>query len=301
MERDVFKGVKTTAYYPYNDRSWTLGRLQDYGGNITWIPWNPVTGNTEKRDLSLCNITADSDAYEYDGKAKTPKVTVKDGDLLLEAGQDYTVTYMDNINAGTAKIKVQGIGEYGGNYESEFAIAKIKNNITAANITKKTSTKTQSAVVGAKVKGNAKLTYRSDNKSVKVNSSGSITIAAKFTGTARITIKSAATINYLAASKVITVKVNPAGTSISKVTKPSTTKATLTWKKNPYVSGYEIQYSTDRKFRSGVKIKKIAKATSTKVTISGLKKKKAYYFRIRTYKNIGKVKYVSSWSSSKKK
>ena len=87
----------------------------------------PVTGNTEKRDLSLCNITADSDAYEYDGKAKTPKVTVKDGDLLLEAGQDYTVTYMDNINAGTAKIKVQGIGEYGGNYESEFVISKIKN------------------------------------------------------------------------------------------------------------------------------------------------------------------------------
>lgn len=301
IERDVFKGVKTTAYYPYNDRSWTLDRLQDYGGNITWIPWNPVTGNTEKRDLSLCNITADSDAYEYDGKAKTPKVTVKDGDLLLEAGQDYTVTYMDNINAGTAKIKVQGIGEYGGNYESEFVISKIKNNIIASNITKKTSTKTQSAVVGAKVKGNAKLTYSSDNKSVKVSSGGRITIAAKFTGTARITIKSAATINYLAASKVITVKVNPAGTSISKVTKPSATKATLTWKKNPYVSGYEIQYSTDRKFRSGVKIKKIAKATSTKVTISGLKKKKAYYFRIRTYKNIGKVKYVSSWSSSKKK
>ena len=43
----------------------------------------------------------------YDGKEKTPKVTI-DG---MTEGKDYTVSYSNNVNAGEAKVVITGIGE----------------------------------------------------------------------------------------------------------------------------------------------------------------------------------------------
>ncbi len=39
IERDAFKKVTATAYYPAGDDSWTDDVKQGYGGNITWIPY----------------------------------------------------------------------------------------------------------------------------------------------------------------------------------------------------------------------------------------------------------------------
>ena len=50
-------------------------------------------------------------------------VKAKDGTLLTE-GINYTVTYENNIKAGTAKILVSGIGDYGGTKKASFVIAK---------------------------------------------------------------------------------------------------------------------------------------------------------------------------------
>ena len=70
--------------------------------------------------------------------------------------------------------------------------------------------------------------------------------------------------------------------------------------------GYEIQYSTNRKFKSAEK-KTVSK---TKIVITKLKKNKTYYVRIRPYKNVKmyctsrdksvKIKYYGTWSKSKK-
>ena len=64
--------------------------------------------------------------------------------------------------------------------------------------------------------------------------------------------------------------------------------------------GYQIQYSTDSKFKSGNKTVTVNKNSTTKKTISKLKAKKKYYVRIRTYKTVGKQKYYSDWSKSVK-
>ena len=69
----------------------------------------------------------------------------------------------------------------------------------------------------------------------------------------------------------------------------------LTWKKTDYIKGYQIQISTDSKFKKNVKSVKITKATTTKTTISNLKLGKKYYVRIRTYKG----KERSDWSKVK--
>ncbi|SEF47344.1 Lipase (class 3) [Eubacterium ruminantium] len=48
--------------------------------------------------------------------------------ITLEKGKDYTVTYSDNLNVGTAKITVKGIGNYAGEKVLYF---KIVTNLTA--------------------------------------------------------------------------------------------------------------------------------------------------------------------------
>ena len=74
----------------------------------------------------------------------------------------------------------------------------------------------------------------------------------------------------------------------------------LSWKKSSDASGYEIQYSLNRKFKNLKKIT-IKKASKTKYTIKGLKKKKNYYVRIRAYKKIGSAKMYSNWKKALKK
>ena len=89
----------------------------------------------------------------------------------------------------------------------------------------------------------------------------------------------------------------------SKVSKAKAAKKsiTVTWKKQKKnVSGYQIQYSTSKKFDKAVKTKTVKGTKKTSLTISKLKAKKTYYVRIRTYKTIKGKKYCSAWSKAKK-
>lgn len=79
------------------------------------------------KELSKCTITISKTAYTYDGTAKEPAVTVKDGATVLKAGTDYTVAYQDNKNAGTAKAVLTGKGNYKGTVTKTFTITVKKN------------------------------------------------------------------------------------------------------------------------------------------------------------------------------
>lgn len=74
---------------------------------------------------------------------------------------------------------------------------------------------------------------------------------------------------------------------------------TVKWKKKSKIMGYQIQYSTDSKFKKNKKSIKIKKAKTTSKKISNLKESKKYYFRIRTYKIVNKKTYYSNWSKKK--
>ena len=73
----------------------------------------------------------------------------------------------------------------------------------------------------------------------------------------------------------------------------------ITYTKNLAGTGYQIQYSRKSKM-SAAKTKWIKKNTTMTTTISGLKNKKTYYVRVRTYKQIGSTKIYGSWSNIKK-
>ena len=76
-------------------------------------------------------------------------------------------------------------------------------------------------------------------------------------------------------------------------------KFTVKWKKNKSSNGYQIQYSTDKKFKKNIKTVTVKGASKTGKTISGLKKGKKYYVRMRSYKTVNKKKNYSAWSKSK--
>ena len=70
-------------------------------------------------------VTLETEVYDYDGKEKSPLVTVKKGEEKLRLGTDFTVDYENNINPGTAKAIVAGRGEYTGTVEKTFTIKGI--------------------------------------------------------------------------------------------------------------------------------------------------------------------------------
>lgn len=74
---------------------------------------------------------------------------------------------------------------------------------------------------------------------------------------------------------------------------------TVKWKKKSKIMGYQIQYSTNSKFKKNKKSIKIKKAKTTSKKISNLKESKKYYFRIRTYKSSNKKTRYSKWSKVK--
>lgn len=101
-------------------------------------------------------------------------------------------------------------------------------------------------------------------------------------------------------SKTLYFKILPKKTSIKKVTKAK--KAfTVKWKKQTkQVSGYQVQYSTSKKFTAKTtKVKTIKSYKTTSKKVTKLKKKKTYYTRVRTYKTVKGTKYYSGWSKAK--
>ena len=95
-----------------------------------------------------------------------------------------------------------------------------------------------------------------------------------------------------------TFTINPKATSLTKLT-PQSKGFTAAWKKQTaQVTGYQLQYSTNKAF-SGKTTKTITKYTTASATYKKLKAKKKYYVRIRTYKKVSNTNYYSAWSAVK--
>ena len=115
--------------------------------------------------------------------------------------------------------------------------------------------------------------------------------------TVKVTLKG----NY-SGSKSMTYSINPKGTGVSKV-KAAKKGFKVTWKKQAtQTTGYQVQYSTNSKFKKA-KTVTISKNKTTSKSVSKLSAKKKYYVRVRTYKTVkvnGKnVKLYSGWSKAK--
>ncbi len=71
-----------------------------------------------------CTFSFDPESGIYDGTAQEPAVIVTNGSMTLTPGEDYTVSYDNNVNAGTATVTVTAAGNYEGQVTLEYQIAR---------------------------------------------------------------------------------------------------------------------------------------------------------------------------------
>ena len=195
-------------------------------------------------DVANCEITLDQTEYVYDGQAKEPEVTVKNGDEVV-AADEYTVEYKNNTDAGTATVAVTGKGILTGNKEVTFTIAPAEQEVTVP-VSSFTKTEGDAAfALNASGREGAVLTYSSsDAKIVSVDAEGNVTPLKA--GTATITVKASAK-NYKDATASVNVTVIKKVLNVKKtsVTKTEGNKAfSLGVKKNVKAT---VTYKTSNK------------------------------------------------------
>lgn len=231
---------------------------------------------------------------------KTAKFTYSTSNANI-AAVDANTGKVTIKGAGTSYITIKASGDntyYATSKKIKVTVKKANQTITASNITKTYSNGATFNVNAKLTKGNGKLSYAtSDKKVVTIDSKGKVKIVGN--GKVTITITSAATTNYNKAVKKVTITVKPATAKVSSVKSNAKKKITVSWKKDTKVTGYNIQYSTNKNFKSGNKSVTVKGSGTTSKTISGLTSGKTYYVRVRSYKTYGGTNYYGNYSGYK--
>lgn len=223
----------------------------------------------------------------YTGKELTPAIVIPG----LKAGEDYYMYYEDNQYPGVATVTIYGTGYYKGTATIHFKIIKktekfvsnVKLNRTSYTYTGKSIRPSVTVTVnGKKIGASAYKLYYKNNKN-----SGIGTVQVRGIG------------KYSRINKTLTFKILPPKTLLTGL-KKANRSFTASWKKNIQATGYQIQYAADSRFIKERKTVTVGKQSAIRYKISGLKNKKTYYVRIRSYKRVGKKVLYSSWSTVKK-
>lgn len=247
----------------------------------------------KKANISNANVKLSKTSYTYDGKAKTPSVTVTLDGKTLVRNTDYTVSYANHTKVGTATVTVTGKGNYIGCKTASFTITKASAQSTAPSITCKKTV--YQVAYGAKpfkinASSKSKLAFTSSKPKIAAVNKNSGKVTIKGTGIATITIKAGK------ATKKVTIKVSPKKQTVKSAKTAKGKKLTVQYAKDTKASGYQVQISTDKKFKKNVKTKKLSK---TSYTFTKLKTGKKYYVRVRSYKKSGKETLYGTWSKVK--
>ena len=199
--------------------------------SITITKYDP--DNLPVIDLSKCTVTLSESQFTYNGSERkatvnathrwtketlgsNSSVTNETMNDRLKIGTDFTASYSNNINAGTANVTITGIGRYEGTIRRTFRIIKappyfkFENNIvTKTNIddpfTNKLTIRTDGTV-----------SYKSGNTAVATVDSASGEVTIKGIGTTTITVTATYGKNYLAGSAQYTLRVIEGRTDISQ-------------------------------------------------------------------------------------
>ncbi|MFP3154596.1 N-acetylmuramoyl-L-alanine amidase [Lachnospiraceae bacterium ZAX-1] len=271
-------------------------------GNITlYAKWNALINISDVTILSV-------DDQPYTGQEIKPPVVMTCNGVELKENIDYSLSYSNHINPGTATITITGIGIYVGTGQATFKIIvkidAVKGLKQASNTenTIKLSWKRASAASGYKI-------YRYDTKKgtydkiATTKQGDAVTYTNKKLNpgtTYQYKVRAYQTINgknYDASEDSPVVKMTTKPKKIAKVKQEtnSTSSIKLSWKKVGGASGYEI-------YRYQTKTKKYTKIASTKknsaVTYTNKKLSSAtiYKYKVRAYKILGTKTNYGSFS-----
>ena len=272
-------------------------------------------GNTTEASKSASGGSTDpSDPSNPEQRCKHTGTEVRNQKAATCTTAGYTGdTYCKICNKKLSTGKSIAAKGHSTTTKTQKATASKDGKITTTCTRCGTTTKTVKIAKVSKIKlSKTKYTYNgkkqtpsvtvkdSKGKELKVNTDYKVKLPSgrKNVGTyeVKITFKG----SKYSGSKTLSYTINPKSTKLSKVSAKKKGFEAKWEKQSTQTKGYQIQYSTDSKFKSGNKTVTVNKNSTTKKTISKLKAKKKYYVRIRTYKTVGKQKYYSDWSKSVK-
>lgn len=272
-------------------------------------------GNTTEASKSASGGSTDpSDPSNPEQRCKHTGTEVRNQKAATCTTAGYTGdTYCKICNKKLSTGKSIAAKGHSTTTKTQKATASKDGKITTTCTRCGTTTKTVKIAKVSKIKlSKTKYTYNgkkqtpsvtvkdSKGKELKVNTDYKVKLPSgrKNVGTyeVKITFKG----SKYSGSKTLSYTINPKSTKLSKVSAKKKGFEAKWKKQSTQTKGYQIQYSTDSKFKSGNKTVTVNKNSTTKKTISKLKAKKKYYVRIRTYKTVGKQKYYSDWSKGVK-
>lgn len=254
----------------------------------------------EAKSIAGCDTTEVEDRT-YTGDAYTPSITVTDGTKVLTNGVDYTLTYTNNKEPGTASILIQGTSNnYSGTKIVNFKIAAVAVKGLKATNVKYSSLKLKWTKQGY---ADGYQICDAQSKVIKNVTKNSATISKLSTGkTYRYKVRSYirnadGTRSYGAFSSVIsaTTKLK---TPVVKVVSKKTGQARISWSKVAGADGYEIYYKKSSKdtYR---KLKTVNNANVRICNVRGMKSGDRAYFRVRAFKKNGSKKVYSAMNKLK--
>ncbi|MDY4516110.1 MAG: hypothetical protein SPD93_06390 [Lachnospiraceae bacterium] len=145
-----------------------------------------------KKSIAGSVITLSKTSYIYSGKECKPTVVVKVGDKTLVKDTNYTVSYKNNVNIGTAAVVVTGKGNYSGTAKKTFLIKAAPVNYSLSETSKTINVGDNTAYItinGYKDGVDIKVTSsNSDLISAGHNGGGKIELYARDPGEATITV-----------------------------------------------------------------------------------------------------------------
>lgn len=225
-------------------------------------------------------ISGFAPSYAYTGNAITPGVVVETGSSTLTLGTDYTVSYSNNVNAGTATITVTGTGKYSGTQTANFIIeAKSIQSCDTTEVTDRTYTGDAYTPDITVSDGGKVLTKGVDYTVTYTNNTNP--------GTASILIQGMS--NNYTGTKVISFKISAVAVKGLKSSSVKYNSLKLAWTKQGYADGYQICNSSS-------KVVKTVKKNSASIT--GLSAGKTYKYKVRSYvRNADGTKSYGAFSS----
>ena len=246
----------------------------------------------------------------YTGTEITQEIEIRDGDYELVENTDYTVTYLNNKNTGTASANIQGIGNYSGTVTFTFMIKpgktsrgdmfNLANNVKVTwkevprakyykvyreGVTDKKETRKDPVIVTTGLVGWDKDPGLTNGHAYRYRIVASLTGKDDPSGD-----------SLLSYSKVM-YRLKTVAIRSVKNTAPG--KVTVKYDKTTSGDSYVLQYC-ERQDMVGAKTKVVLGANNTTYILGGLKKGKTYYISIRVRKKVNGIDYYTTFGVAKK-
>lgn len=262
----------------------------DENGNVVPVSIGQTTLTASAQDYDMAVVTVNVlkegqsvdvalvDSQYYTGKEIKPVPVVKMGDITLKENIDYTVSYSNNIEVGTAYITVKGKGMYTFEVVKKFNICYNIADMVSDAIADQmyTGEEVKPDVV---IKNGVTVLVKDIDYTLSYTNN-------KALGTAIVTITGK---GKYAGMKIQSFNIVIEQVKNLRVATRKATSLTLTWDKIDGVDGYRI-YKYDATTKKYKYLKQLNGKDTNSYTDSNLVQGTQYRYRVRAFKLIDNVK-----------